>query len=116
MMRLEKTLKVWGTPDFKFMLMHELAQKADQLPLQQGLATGNYVTGEPITVMIHRVDELQKVIRVQAGIFYQGVISGCSCADDPSPSSESNEYCQVRLDIDKITAATRVALVEESDA
>ena len=85
--------------------------RADQLPLQQGLSTGNYVTAEPVSVMINSVAEMENIIRVRAGIFYQGVLGGCSCADDPTPTSESNEYCEVQLDIDKTTAETAVTLI-----
>lgn len=114
MVRLDKALRAWGTPDFEATLKQEVAQLgADRLPLQQGLSTGNYVTADPITVVINSVAEREEVIRVKAGIFFRSVISGCSCADDPTPVSEINEYCEVRLDIDKSTAATAVALVTE---
>ncbi|HEY8887755.1 MAG TPA: hypothetical protein VIM35_04645 [Gallionella sp.] len=86
---------------------------ADNLPLQQGLSGSNYVAESPITVMIHRVAEMDNVIRIKAGIFYQGIIGGCSCADDPTPTGENNEYCEVQIDIDKATAATAVALITE---
>jgi len=64
-------------------------------------------------VVIISVAEMGNMIRIKAGIFYTGVIGGCSCADDPSPSGETNEFCEVQLDIDKTTAATAVALVAE---
>lgn len=112
MIRLDKALSAWGTPEFAAVLKQEIAHLgADQLPLQQGLSNGNYVVDAPITVMINSVTEMENVIRIKAGIFYQGVMGGCSCADDPTPTSESNEYCEVQLDIDKATAATSVALV-----
>ncbi len=112
MVRLDKALHAWGTPDFEAVLKQEIAQlRADQLPLQQGLSTGNYVTAEPVSVMINSVAEMENIIRVRAGIFYQGVLGGCSCADDPTPISESNEYCEVQLDIDKTTAETAVTLI-----
>jgi len=112
MVRLDKALHAWGTPDFEAVLKQEIAQlRADQLPLQQGLSTGNYVTAEPVSVMINSVAEMENIIRVRAGIFYQGVLGGCSCADDPTPTSESNEYCEVQLDIDKTTAETAVTLI-----
>jgi hypothetical protein len=111
MIRLGKSLSAWGTPSFEAVLMQEIAQLGDDhLPLQQGLSTGNYVTAAPITVMINSVAEMENVIRVKAGIFYQGVLGGCSCADDPTPTSESNEYCEVQLDIDKTTSETSIAL------
>lgn len=113
MIRLDKTLCAWGRPGFLDILKQEIAQLgADHLHLQQGLSSGNYVTAAPITVMINSAAELENVIRVKAGIFYQGVIGGCSCADDPTTTSESNEYCEVQLDIDKTSAATTVVLLE----
>ena len=112
MIQLNQTLRAWGTPEFKAVLKQEIAQLGiEQLPLQQGLTSGNYVTAEPISVMIHNVAEIGNIIRVRAGIFYQGILGGCSCADDPTPTSESNEYSEVQLDIDKSTAVTTVALV-----
>ncbi|MDO9012302.1 MAG: hypothetical protein Q7U78_10935 [Gallionella sp.] len=113
MMRLEKALRAWGTSDFEEVLKRELSQlPMGSLPLQQGLTVGNYVADTPISAMISSVVDLQDVIRVRAGIFYQGVIGGCSCTDDPTPVSEINEYCEVQLDIDKTSAATAVTLIE----
>lgn len=114
MIRLDKAMQAWGTPDFKDILKQEIAQlDYALLPLQQGLSGGNYVSGAPITVAINRVTELENVIRVNAGIFYQGIIGGCSCTDDPTPASDINEYCEVQLDIDKASAVTAVVLVGE---
>ena len=113
-MHLTHTLRAWDTPGFEDTLKQELAQLgANHLPLQQGLTTGNYVADAPLTVAIHSVVEMGNVIRVRAGIFYSGVIGGCSCADDPTPTSDINEYCEVQLYIDKATAATTVVLISE---
>lgn len=114
MIRLDKAVPAWGTPDFASILKREIEQlEAGQLPLQQGLSSGNYVAAEPFTATIISVVELEDLIRAKAGIFYKGVLSGCSCADDPTPTSESNEYCEVQLDIDKATSAATVTLVAE---
>ena len=113
MIHLAKSLRAWGTPDFQAILKQELAQHADLLPLQQGLSSSSSVADTPITVVVHSVAELEKVIRVRAGIFYQGLVGGCSCADDPTPPGENDEYCEVRLDMDKTTAATVVELAAE---
>lgn len=111
MIRLDKALSAWGTPDFAAVLKQQIAQCTDQLPLQKCLSTGSHVVDAPVTVLINSAAELQDVIRVQIGVFYQSVIAGCSCANDPTPISENNEYCEVQLDIDKATAATTVTLV-----
>ncbi len=112
MIRLGKALHAWGTPEFEAVLKQEVAQlDVHDLHLQQGLATGNYVSDDPFTAMVNSVVEMEDVICVRAGIFFRGVIGGCSCADDPTPVSEINEYCEVQLKIDKATAETEVALV-----
>ncbi len=114
MIQLDQALQAWGTPDFEAVLKQEVAQLGiAQLPLQQGLSVGNYVLDEPLTVIINSVTELEEVIRVQVGIFFKGVIGGCSCADDPTSSSDINEYCEVLLQIKKSTAATTVDLVKD---
>ncbi len=114
MIRLDKSLHAWGRPDFADILKLEIAQLgADQLPLQQGLLVGSSVTAAPVTVVINSIAEMGDVIRVQAGVFYQSVIGGCSCDGDPTPISENTEYCEVQLDIDKATAVTTVALAAE---
>jgi hypothetical protein len=113
MIRLERALRAWGTADFAAVLKQEVAQLGGDLPLQQGLSIGSHATSDPVTVVVNSVTEMEDVIRVKAGIFYQSVISGCSCEGDPTPTSENTEYCDVQLDIDKATAVTAIALVEE---
>jgi hypothetical protein len=112
MIRLDKSLRAWGSADFETILKREVEELgADHLPLQQGLSLSSHVAESPITMMIHRVAETENAIRIKAGIFYQGIIAGCSCADDPTPTNENNEYCEVQLVINKTTKATEVALV-----
>lgn len=114
MIRLDNSLRAWGTPDFEAVLKREVAQfGAGQLPLQQGLSSSSSVAGTPITVVVHSVTDLENKIRVKAGIFYEGLVGGCSCAGDPTIDSEIAEYCEVWLNIDKVTAATEVSLVTE---
>jgi hypothetical protein len=112
--RLDKSLRAWGGADFEAILKREVEMLgADHLPLQQGLSGSNYVAESPITVMVHRVAEMENVIRIKAGIFYHGIMGGCSCADDPTPGSENNEYCEVQIDLDKTTAVAVVVLITE---
>lgn len=113
MINLDQALAAWGTPEFSDVLKGELVKSAaDRLPLQQGLSTGNYVADEPIAVVINKVIEMDGVIRMMAGIFFRGVIGGCSCADDPTTASDIDEYCELQLDIDRVTAATTVSLLK----
>ena len=112
MIRLDKTLLAWQSPEFMSILKQEIESlDADQLCLQRGLSTGSYAISSNLTAMINSVSETDHLLIVTAGIFFTSVIGGCSCADDPTPISENNEYCMVRLDIDKATAATEVFLI-----
>ena len=114
MLTLGKSLKAWGTPEFKQVIQQEIAQLNHALlPLQQALSISSCVTDQPIQAMILATQEEARVIRVKAGVFFTGVISGCSCADDPTPIAEQNEYCVMEICIDKQTAQTTVALLPE---
>ncbi len=114
MIQLPNTLKAWGSPEFSDVLKQEIEQlDARHLPLQQGLSISSQVTERPFQAMIISVTEEDRWTQVKAGIFYTGVIAGCNCADDPSPVDEQNEYCVVRLDIDRLTAETTVTLLLE---
>ncbi|MBK9161169.1 MAG: hypothetical protein IPM27_06350 [Nitrosomonadales bacterium] len=111
MIRLENALNAWGTADFATVLQREVAQLGvAQLPLQRGLSVGSHVLDTPVTVMVNNISERDGSLRIRVGIFFQSVIAGCSCADDPTPASELNEYCEVQLDIDKATAETVIEL------
>ena len=114
MNRLPESLHAWNTPAFRDVLKREIEQlDAGALPLQQGLSSSSYVTDRPFQAMIISVGEEAGLIRAKAGIFYTGVIAGCSCADDPTPIDEQTEYCVVQFDIDATTAETTVTLLAE---
>jgi formate dehydrogenase assembly factor FdhD len=111
MIRLTKTLNAWGTSGFEDILKAEVGQiPADQLPLQQALSTSSHVTDSQRTVLMLSVADDEELIHVTAGILYSGIIAGCSCADDPTPVDEQNEYCEVQIEINKKTAEATVAL------
>jgi len=112
--RLPNSLRAWGTPAFEAVLKQEIEQlDAAELPLQQGLARSSHVTERPFQAMLISASEDAGLLRVKAGVFYTGIIAGCSCEDDPTPIDELNEYCVVRFDIDMKTAATTVTLLAE---
>ena len=111
-MKLPKTLHSWGQADFKKILKDEI-QSVDPtlLPLQQGLSRSSYVSDSALSVVVLNVTEETNFIRVKAGIFYTGIIAGCSCSDDPSPTDEQNEYCELQFSINKDTAETGIKLL-----
>jgi len=114
MIRLTRSLEAWGTPDFKATLKRELGQMGvAELPLQQELSSGSVALDDDVEAMIISVSETDTAIHAKAGIFYQSIIAGCSCSDDPTPTDVCNEHCEVLLEISKSTADTSISLVIE---
>lgn len=113
MIELKKTLNAFTSPDLKDIAKREInALDPSLLPLQKGLALSSYVGKTPFTSVILKVTEETNTIHIKSGIFYTGIIAGCSCSDDPTPTDEQNEYCELQFDIDKNTAETKVKLIE----
>lgn len=108
-LELPAAVRAWGTPSFADVLGRELAARAGQLPLQQALSRSSCVAQTPVTVLVYESGEREGRICATAGIFYEGVISGCSCADDPAPNLVG-EYCRLRLEIDGDTAECCVSM------
>lgn len=113
MTRLPESAAAWGTPEFEDVFKRELGRLGTAgLPLQQGLTTGSHAVDGPVGVMLLHAAADAAGIHARAGIFYSGIIAGCSCADDPTPVDEHSEYCEVQVDIDRKTADTVITLLE----
>ncbi len=114
MMQLSKALRAWQTPAFRTVLKDEIEHlDGNLLPLQRGLSHSSNANTEQFSATILNVTESADSLLVKAGLFYTGILAGCSCADDPTAVSEINEYCEVRFDIDRSTAETVVTLLLE---
>lgn len=116
MPHLIKSLNAWTTPEFSSVLKQELEQlEITQLPLQQGLTSSSYVLDRPIKVMALNYEDQPTHINAKIGIFYRGMISGCNCADDPTPEDEIAEYCEVLVLIHKQTGVADFQLVTDAN-
>jgi len=111
LIKLPRTLATWKTPAFATSFKAEIAGLEHQcLPLQQSLSLSSYVSNEPVSAIIINTDETRTRLNIKAGLFYTGIIAGCSCADDPTPLDTQNEYCEVLFSIDKQTGEAEVIL------
>ena len=115
MLLLKESLAAWGDPSFSDIFKSEVEQlRHEDLPLQQGLSLSSYVSSdEPFRVMVINSSEDAGQIRIKAGVFYSGIIAGCSCADDPTPTDVQAEYCDLEFRIDKESAETQVTLLSD---
>ncbi|VAW52666.1 hypothetical protein MNBD_GAMMA06-1179 [hydrothermal vent metagenome] len=113
MFNLPLSLKAWGTASFYAVLKQEVcALDATLLPLQQGLKNSSYAISDKLSIIILESKDDAEKIHIKTGLLYNGIISGCSCSDDPTPIDETNEYCDVLFFINKKTAETKVKLID----
>jgi hypothetical protein len=112
-MYLPNSLKAWGSPNFTATLKQELEQlPASEFPLQQGLRVSSYALDD-FSVQVLSVSEQPDAIHARLGIFYSGLIAGCSCADDPTPVEPQAEYCEAHVRIDRQSGQSRVTLLTD---
>lgn len=113
MIDLSHALAAHGSPDFSARLKQALETLGlDELPLQQGLRTGSTARDDRLGAMILGTEETGDAIVVRAGLFYTSITAGCACADDPTPTDENTEYCEVLLHIDRHTGQAGVRLAD----
>ena len=111
MISLLESSRAWKTPDFDGVFKTEVGNLGvDQLPLQQGLSSSSIALDHDLNVVILHKREAGGTAVVKAGIFYFGVVAGCSCADDPTPAQEQNEYCELLIQIDLANGDASVTL------
>ena len=112
MFYLPLSLKAWHTDLFNTVFRQEICSlDSTLLPLQQGLQNSSYAISDKLSVSVLATEEGDENIMVKAGLLYNGIIAGCSCSDDPTPTDETNEYCDALFCINKQTAKTTVILV-----
>ncbi|MCC6207534.1 MAG: hypothetical protein IT488_05235 [Gammaproteobacteria bacterium] len=112
--RLTHALSAWGTPGFNDALKHEVERlEYGQLPLYQALSAGSHVLEGTLSAMVIHASDGSGIIHAKVGMFYRSILTGCACADDPTPVNENNEYCVVRFSIDAATGTALVELLDE---
>jgi hypothetical protein len=114
MIQLQDALAAWGLPDFEAVFKKSIAAlDSNTLPLQQGLASGSYALDTSIEAVVLSDRELPGTIEVKTELFYTSLTPGCACAGDPTVESEQIEQCLILVRIDKKTAETTFALLDD---
>jgi hypothetical protein len=114
MLLFSQSLHCLDTATLKQTLKSDIEHSdASLLPLQQGLSRAGYALYDNIKVMIISLQRGETHLQLKVGIFYQGVIAGCSCSDDPSPTDITTEYCELLFCIDAHNGAAGVTLIRD---
>ena len=99
---LPDAVRDWGTERFEQTLQREiLALDTGCLPLWQATSEGGQVDTGNLAVSVLGSRERGVVIEVRIGVFFNEVVGGCSCGDDPYTRPAG---CLLRVTIDKTTA------------
>lgn len=114
MIKLTQSVAAWRSPSFAATLVKEIQALGPGHPelqplLQACLAHTSAVADEPLGVYLLSSHEQDGRILARLGVFYAGIVAGCSCADDPSPVDSMTEHCEVLLEIDAATGDTHLA-------
>ncbi|MDH5183230.1 MAG: hypothetical protein OEX12_05005 [Gammaproteobacteria bacterium] len=114
MFKLNNAISAWGCENFEFALKTDILNvDISLLPLQEGLTLGHCVSDSGFDIMVLNISDSEGAIFVRVGVFFQGAISGCNCADDPSPNNLTTEYCTLQLTINKYNADTHAELLDK---
>ena len=104
-------LRKWNTDLFNSSLKNEIQNlKSGVLPLHLATTQGGMVDDSNISASIINSFETDDCIQAKVGIFFNEVIGGCNCHDDPV---SENTYCEIRVSINKQTANTLFTLIAE---
>lgn len=111
---LDETLAAWGKPDFAATFKREFeALDPAHLPLQQGLAYSSAVADEAFHALLMATQESPGELALKVGVMYAGIITGCNCADDPTPPVTQTEYCVLGVRIQRADGAAQVELLPD---
>lgn len=97
------------TPRFSEILKQELQSLSlERLPLQQCMRQSSHILDHGMQVLILGMTDMDAERHIRIGVFFSGIIAGCSCADDPTPVEPINEYCELLLRMNKSTGRINV--------
>lgn len=106
---MPRTLSAWESERFASTFVDEARSlPASELRLERLLQYGSQAVGTP-QFMILGSEANADNLRVRTGIFFESVLSGCACADDPTPETRYNEYGELLFVIDRRTGQVQVS-------
>ncbi|OGT89843.1 MAG: glucosamine--fructose-6-phosphate aminotransferase [Gammaproteobacteria bacterium RIFOXYA12_FULL_61_12] len=113
MAQLANALKAWGDRSFAPVLKQEIESLgADALRLDRGASQTGHIDEGSISITMLNAAEDRHRIRARIGVFFDEILAGCSCGDDPATTSA---YCELGVTIDKTTAEADFTLLPDGE-
>lgn len=112
MITLPEALHHWPDSSFKQALKQELEnQPTGTLPLEPGTSRGGIVDDSQLSVTVISTAADENRIHARIGVFFDEIIGGCSCGDEPAPE---NAYCEMLVVIDKSSARAEFRVLDQA--
>lgn len=83
------------------------------LPLQKAIQFGNVALDNDMSVQVLAKERRPDGYFLRLGVQYTSMITGCHCADDPSPEMIVPEYCTLEVLLDPNMAQPTVRIAPE---
>ena len=105
-----QSLRSWQSGGFSRSLKLEIeCLPPGILPLDRGTSQGGRVDDSELSATILGCSDQEDFIQARVGIFFNEVVGGCSCGDDPFVA---NAYCELWVAIDKYSAEATFTVIE----
>lgn len=109
-MKLTRLLHLDSEADFAAALRTELAEQAQELPLQQGASEGGYCDATELQVTLLHNEQDEHYLYTRIGVFFTEIVANCSCGDEPM---HKPAYCEMLLHIDRTTGETTARVMAD---
>jgi hypothetical protein len=110
---IRDVLELWPSDGFADGLARHLESLgSDALGLARAGSLGGLVDPASVRAVVMNVNDGGEAIRAEVGIFFEELLIGCNCSDDPTPVSQTG-YCRLRIEIDRLKAEATITHLSE---
>lgn len=82
-LKFNRAIRALGEKSFESAFLQEAIAQSNLLPLHKACHSGGVVKDGSVSISVLSVDEDQGFIKVKTQIFFDEVVGGCNCNDDP---------------------------------
>jgi hypothetical protein len=109
--RLVGSVSAWGSDSFSATLSAEIRNlPLSELPLTEATSQGGYIDDSDLEITVFHVGGDKHSIRASIGCFFTEIVICCGCGDEPM---QTNGYCQMRVEIDRVSGEARFTVVSD---
>ena len=106
--QLPDSVRNWNSAEFSGSFKREIqGLPSGTLPLQSRGTQNGLVDDSDLSLVLLQTTETGDMYNIRTGVFFSGIIGGCSCGDEPEAE---NAYCEIWVRIHNKTAEASISL------